>query len=60
MKTDEAIKEFGSMNQLAKALGITRQAVHRWGEDVPELRRYQINELKQGRGLCGKAGEATQ
>ena len=30
---------------LARALGVSRQNLHYWGETVPELRRYQIREL---------------
>ena len=30
---------------LARALGVSRQNIHAWGDIVPELRRYQIREL---------------
>lgn len=30
---------------LARALGVSRQNIHAWGEIVPELRRYQIREM---------------
>jgi DNA-binding transcriptional regulator YdaS (Cro superfamily) len=42
MKTSRAIKLFGSRAKLAEFLGITRPAISMWGEDVPELRAYQI------------------
>ena len=45
MKTAEAIKHFGSIRKLAEALGLSVQAVYRWGEDVPPLRVYQIKDL---------------
>lgn len=45
MKTKEAILHFGSARALAEALGISTQAVHGWGDDVPELRGYQIQIL---------------
>lgn len=45
MKTSEAVRIFGGHAPLAEALGITRQAIYLWGEDVPELRAYQIKEL---------------
>jgi hypothetical protein len=49
MKTKEAIAAFGRRADLARALGITRQAVSRWGEDVPDLRVYQIREVLRQR-----------
>jgi hypothetical protein len=49
MKTQEAINEFGGVRKLADALGIWPQAIYKWGEDVPELRRYQIEALRQKR-----------
>lgn len=30
---------------LARALGVSRQNIHAWGDIVPELRRYQIREM---------------
>lgn len=45
MTKEEAIAAFGSVRKLADALGITEQAVHQWGQDVPHLRMYQIREL---------------
>ena len=45
MKTEDAVKQFGSVRQLANAIGVTEQAVYKWGENVPELRRYQIEAL---------------
>ena len=34
---------------LARALGVSRQNIHAWGEIVPELRRYQIREMARAR-----------
>jgi len=45
MRKDEAISLFGSASNLAKALGITRQAVSLWGDFVPPLRVYQIRDI---------------
>lgn len=46
MTKKEALDLFdGSARALAEALGITEQAVHQWGDTVPELRVYQIKEL---------------
>ena len=49
MKTARAIKLAGDS---AAALGrvfnppLSRQAVQKWGEDVPPLREYQLRELR--------------
>lgn len=45
MKTEDAIKAFGSAKALADALGIWPQAVYAWGDTVPELRAYQIKDI---------------
>lgn len=45
MTTEEAKALFGGTRKLADALGITEQAVSQWGENVPELRVYQIQVL---------------
>ena len=49
MKTEAAAEFFGSKKKLAEALGITPSAVTMWGEDVPELRQYQIERLTRGK-----------
>jgi len=49
MKTNEAIKTFGSIPEIAKALGISVQAVYRWGDTVPPLRAYQLREILSSR-----------
>jgi hypothetical protein len=41
----EAIDAFGSATALAKALGITVQAIGQWGEFVPTLRAYQVRAV---------------
>lgn len=44
MKTQFAISLFGSVAALAQALGIRDKAVYQWGDMVPELRRYQLED----------------
>lgn len=45
MTKQDALAHFdNSPRKLAEALGITEQAIHQWGDTVPELRRYQIIE----------------
>jgi hypothetical protein len=45
MKTIDAINSFGSIKRIAQALGLTVQAIYAWGEDVPELRAYQLRDI---------------
>tara|TARA_R110000803_G_scaffold192533_1_gene255369 strand:+ start:450 stop:671 length:222 start_codon:yes stop_codon:yes gene_type:complete len=42
----QAIKWAGNANQLAKKLGITRQAIHDWKGVIPEMRQFQISVLQ--------------
>ena len=42
MTKREAIKKFGSVTKLAKALGISRQAVYAWPEKLPQSTEDQI------------------
>ena len=44
MTLDEAIKEFGSINEIAAILDISVQAVYRWRDEVPPLRVYQLRD----------------
>lgn len=48
MRTKDAIEHFGTAAALARALGISRQSVHDWGDIVPEGRAYQIEVLTVG------------
>jgi hypothetical protein len=49
MKTQEAISHFGSVPELATALGLSsRQAVYAWGMYPPPGRQYQIEILTNG------------
>ena len=49
MKTDEAIKHFGSATKLALVLGISKSAVSQWGDEVPELRAMQLERITNGK-----------
>ena len=49
MKKQEAVDIFGSQNKLAKALGLTRQAVGRWDWENPIPAKHALRiryELK--------------
>ena len=48
MKTESAVKHFGSKAALADALGIKRSAVSQWGDTIPQGRAYQIEVLTGG------------
>lgn len=48
MTKSQAIKHFGSVSALAKALGTTYEAVRQWEEEIPELRQYQIEVVSRG------------
>jgi len=63
MKTKSAADFFGSKKRLAEALGISPSAVTMWGDDVPELRQYQIERLTRGkvkRGTSTTSPEQTE
>lgn len=48
MRTKTAIKHFGSAAELARRLGINRQSVHDWGDEVPLGRQFQLEILTNG------------
>lgn len=54
MKTSVAVQSFGSTRKLAEALGLSVQAIYKWGDDVPALREYQIRDL-----IAARAQEAN-
>lgn len=59
MRTSEAVVCFGSVRELAKALGVTEQAVYLWGEYPPPLRQYEIEDLTSGK-LKAERGNAKR
>ena len=48
MTKKQAIEWAGGVAQLAKKLGLSRQAVHQWPKrkQIPALRRYQIRDMQ--------------
>ena len=46
MKTQTALKKAGSKVALALLLGIERQSIQKWGDDVPKKREVQLRELR--------------
>ena len=49
MQKNEVLEFFGNANKAAKALGISRAAISQWGDEVPELRAFQIQQLTKGK-----------
>lgn len=49
MTKNEAIEAFGTARALAEAIGVTEQAVSKWGDTIPELRVFQIKAILQDR-----------
>lgn len=45
MKKADVIAHFGSMPAVAAALGVTRSAVHQWGEVVPYWSAKRLAEI---------------
>lgn len=60
MTKSEALKVAGgSVNELARMLGISHSAVVQWSEEeIPELREYQINEIKEKQKIAQQPEEA--
>lgn len=49
MRTDDAIRHFGSQAALARALDIKPPSISSWGAEVPPLRQLQIEKLTGGK-----------
>lgn len=49
MKTKTALAYFGNnASELARALKIKPQAPHQWGDEVPRLRAFELQQLTNG------------
>lgn len=60
MKTQEAIRFYGSGAALAAALGITPGAISMWGEEPPRIRQIDIENLSGGKLKAAKAFSTAQ
>jgi hypothetical protein len=49
MRTIDAVQYFNGRRTLAERLGITTQAVAKWGEAVPEGTAYKLQVVTNGR-----------
>ncbi len=47
MTKAQAIEHYGSMKALAKALGVSYEAVRQW-VSVPPLRQYELERITDG------------
>lgn len=48
MQKSEAVEFFGGVKRLAGELGITRQAIYMWPDEVPDLYQYKLHHLSGG------------
>jgi DNA-binding transcriptional regulator YdaS (Cro superfamily) len=48
VKKSDAIAHFKTASNLARALGLTRMSVSKWGEDVPMRRAFEIECITEG------------
>lgn len=46
MKTEAVTRVFGTKVAIADFLGISKQAVSDWGDEVPPLRQYELRERR--------------
>ncbi len=49
MRTEQAVKHFESKAKVARALGITRSAVTRWGAVVPIKQAWKLERKSGGK-----------
>jgi hypothetical protein len=49
MRTEQAVKYFESKAKVARALGINRSAVTRWGDVVPIKQAWKLERLSKGK-----------
>ena len=49
MTTFEAMRFFGGATKLAEALGLTRDAIYKWGAYPPNKTQYKLMVLSGGR-----------
>ena len=55
MKTQDVIDYYGSVAKAAEALGVTHQAIYKWGDEVPMTRQAHVQLATKGRVKKDKA-----
>lgn len=53
MNTQTVVSYFGTKAAIARALGITPQAVARWRDRVPLLQQYRLERITDGKLRVG-------
>ncbi len=48
MTRSQAVQHFQSVSKLARALGITKQAVNAWGDQIPAKRQFELQQITGG------------
>lgn len=48
MKTRDAVKYAGGVVELCTLLNCTRDAIYKWGSNVPEQRQYELEVKTSG------------
>ena len=48
MTKEEALKFFGSGASPGKAIGLTRSAIHMWGDKIPLPSQFQLEVISNG------------
>lgn len=49
MKTNDVLIYFGSKAEIGRVLGVSKSAISQWGNEVPPLRAYQIEQITKGK-----------
>jgi hypothetical protein len=52
MLKKDAVQYFGSLSELARALGIQKSAISRWDQWVPLKRAMQLEAMSKGKLKC--------
>lgn len=60
MSKDQAIKLFGQVKDLANALGVTRQAIYQWPDELPQHQIDRINGAALRVGLTKTQPESSR
>lgn len=47
MRKQDVIEEYGGPAEVARVLGVSKQAVYRWGEIIPERRAARLSKLNK-------------